>query len=83
MQIWSKNGGDRKKVMIFYDSRTNPSEEGEDDKNHDVPNEPIAKKTQKNMSTTEFEPTHGELNWFQTCCISHSSTSTFMRKNYV
>ena len=26
------------------------------DKNHGVPNEPIAKKIQKNMSTTEFEP---------------------------
>ena len=51
-----------KKVMIFSDSRTNPSKEGEDYKNHDVPNGPIAKKTPKNMSTIEFEPTHGELN---------------------
>ena len=39
--------GEGKKVMIFSDSRTNPSEEGEDDKNHDVPNGPIAKKIQK------------------------------------
>ena len=53
-------GGEGKKVMIFSDSRTNPSEEGEDDKNHGVPNEPIAKKIQKmswrsktNMSTTD------------------------------
>ena len=28
-------GGEGKKVMIFCDSRTNPSEEGEDDKNHE------------------------------------------------
>ena len=40
-------GGAGKKVMIFSDSRTNPSEEGEDDKNH---------------GTTEFEPAHRELN---------------------
>ena len=49
----------------FADSRTNPFEEGEDDKNHGVPNGPngpIAKKIQKNMSTTEFELTCEELN---------------------
>ena len=41
--------GDGKKVMIFSDSRTNSSEEGEDDKNHGIPNGPIAKKIQKNV----------------------------------
>ena len=42
-------GGEGKKVMIFFsDSRTNPSEEGEDDKNHGVP------------KNSKFEPAHRE-----------------------
>ena len=36
-----------KVVMIFSDSRTNPFEEGEDDKDHGVPNGSIAKKIKK------------------------------------
>ena len=41
-------GGDGK--MIFSDSRTNPSEEGEDDKNHHVPNGPIRAQLISNLS---------------------------------
>ena len=64
-------GGDGKKVMIFSDSRTNPSEEGEDDKNHGVPKDSknyvnnkirtCAQRAQL-ITTTKFEPAHRELN---------------------
>ena len=41
-----KHAGDEKNVMIFSDSRTNPSKEGEDDKNQ-------FQKIQKTMSTKD------------------------------
>ena len=39
----------------FSDSRTNPFKEGEDEKNHGVPNGPIAKKIQKTFEEEEDE----------------------------